>query len=101
MSIQSAEKARDAAFEAYIAAELRLRETQQRRQAEPAPGSAVQIKAVFPSGTKEYRYLAFRTERGSVSEWYVTGSVEPITWDRLLARVERAAFVIEELEFQS
>jgi hypothetical protein len=99
MSIQSAEKARDAAREAYLEAERRLAETKARRILEPAPGGAVQIKAVFPRSSKEYRYLAFRTENAGWSEWYVTGEDDPITWDRLLARVERATFTLEELTF--
>lgn len=71
------------------------------RTAEPAAGSRILIRAVFPNGARKYDYLALRTEGSPEGwqSWYVTGREGKVFWDDILDLVKRADFEVIPLKF--
>lgn len=82
-------------------AERDLARAKRVREEEPPLGSKILIRATFPSDPhKTYEYMAMRvSSRAGQNTWYVTGMQGRVSWDQIIARVERADYEIFELNF--
>lgn len=96
-AVAAAEAAAEMAAEHLEAVRAELRSAESVRRQEPAPGSEIRILVRFAPGEREYVYLALRASnpREFGANWYVTGQKGKVTWDHLLALVERGTYRIE------
>lgn len=95
-AVEELERAKEEILERLDAARISLQRAERARAAEPAAGSKIMITAKFPNSNKTYTYLALRADTGADERatWYLTGVNGTITWDHLIARVERADYKI-------